>query len=174
MKIIQAETSEQIESAREIFREYEKWLDLDLCFQGFEKELSELPGKYAPPDGLLWLALDDERVAGCIALRKIEGDICEMKRLFVRPDYRGSGVGKLLVQSLINEARKIGYAKMLLDTYPSKMGKAVEIYRSNGFVETTRYYDNPHENTIYMELSLVSLRVWRVFESSSLASLASL
>ncbi len=155
MKIIQAETQEQIESVREIFREYEKWLDLDLCFQGFEKELAELPGKYAKPDGLLWLAIDeDEKVAGCIALRRVEDGVCEMKRLFVRSGYQGSGIGKLLVHSLINEARKIGYTKMRLDTYPQKMGKAVDVYRKQGFVETAPYYDNPHDDVIYMELSL--------------------
>jgi ribosomal protein S18 acetylase RimI-like enzyme len=155
MKIIQAETLQQIESVRGIFREYEKWLDLDLCFQGFEKELAELPGKYAPPGGRLWLAVDeDEKVAGCIALRKLEEGICEMKRLYVRPTYRGRGIGKLLVQSLIDEARKIGYAKMRLDTYPPKMRKAVEIYRANSFVEIKPYYDNPNTETIYMEALL--------------------
>jgi putative acetyltransferase len=157
MKIIQAETPEQIESAREIFREYEKWLDLDLCFQGFENELAELPGKYALPEGLLWLAFDEgDRVAGCIALRKLEEGVCEMKRLFVRDDYRGRGVGKLLVHSLIDKARQLGYRKMRLDTHPPKMGKAVGIYRSLGFVEIEPYYDNPHEDVLYMELSLTN------------------
>jgi GNAT superfamily N-acetyltransferase len=158
MKIIQAETPEQIESVREIFREYEKWLDFDLCFQGFEKELAELPGKYAPTDGRLWLAVDeeDEKIAGCIALRKLEEGVCEMKRLFVRDEFRGHGVGKLLVQLLIDEARRIGYQKMRLDTYSPKMGKAVEIYRANGFVEIEPYYDNPNTETIYMEANLQS------------------
>lgn len=156
MRIVQAETPEQIENVREIFREYEKWLGFDLCFQGFEKELAELPGKYAPPDGVLWLAVDeDERIAGCIALRKLEDGVCEMKRLFVRDDFRGRGVGKLLVQSLFDQARRIGYAKMRLDTHPEKMGKAVEMYRANGFVEIAPYYDNPHEGVLYMELSLI-------------------
>lgn len=156
MKIIQAKTSEQIESVREVFREYERWLDLDLCFQGFEKELAELPGKYAQPEGLLWLAVDeDDKVAGCIALRKLEESVCEMKRLFVRDDYRGCGVGKLLVESLIDKARQLGYGRMRLDTHPPKMGKAVGIYRSLGFVEIKPYYDNPHEDVLYMELSLL-------------------
>jgi ribosomal protein S18 acetylase RimI-like enzyme len=154
MEIIQAETQEQIERAREIFREYEAWLGLSLCFQGFEQELAELPGKYAAPLGRLWLAIDEGQVVGCIALRKLEDGISEMKRLYVRSSARGKGVGKLLVQSLIEEARKIGYEKMRLDTYPPKMGQAVKIYHSMGFVEIEPYYGNPNEGTLYMELKL--------------------
>lgn len=156
MRIIQAETPEQIESVREIFREYEKWLDLDLCFQGFEKELAELPGKYAPPDGVLWLAIDEEeKVAGCIALRKLEDGVCEMKRLYVRPAYRGRSAGKLLVESLIDKARRVGYVKMRLDTFPPKMGNAVNIYRAYGFVEIEPYYNNPNKGVLYMEVNLI-------------------
>ena len=154
MKIIRAETQEQIESVREIFREYESWLGFSLCFQGFEQELAKLPGKYAPPLGRLWLALDEGQVVGCIALRKLEDGVSEMKRLYVHPSARGKGVGRLLIQSLIEEARRIGYEKMRLDTYPSKMGQAVEIYRAMGFVEIEPYYCNPNEGFLYMELNL--------------------
>ncbi|MGI8787195.1 MAG: GNAT family N-acetyltransferase [Pyrinomonadaceae bacterium] len=131
--IIQAETSEQIEQARTLFREYEAWLGVDLCFQNFEKELANLPGKYAAPDGRLFLISVDDKIAGCIALRKIDDETCEMKRLFVREDFRGSGLGKTLIERLLSEAKEIGYERMLLDTLPDKMPKAVKLYESHGF-----------------------------------------
>jgi GNAT superfamily N-acetyltransferase len=149
--IIQAETPEQIEQARALFREYEAWLNLDLCFQGFEAELAGLPGKYAKPDGRLFLAYADENLAGCIALRKIEDGICEMKRLFVRDGFRGARIGIALIETLIEEAKTIGYAKMRLDTYPPKMGKAVKLYESHGFYEIPPYYHNPYGESLFME-----------------------
>jgi putative acetyltransferase len=154
IEIFQAETAEQIEDVRAIFREYEAWLGLDLCFQGFEDELQNLPGRYAQPDGRLFLASVDEKLAGCIALRKLEDDICEMKRLYLRDEFRGVGLGNTMIERLIEEVRVIGYKKMRLDTYPPKMGKAVKLYESHGFTVISPYYENPHEGVLFMELVL--------------------
>lgn len=153
-EIFQAESQDQIDAARTLFREYEAWLGLDLCFQGFEEELRGLPGKYAPPDGRLFLAYSDEDFAGCIAMRKLDDGICEMKRLFVRDAFRGRRIGNKLIRKIIDEARSAGYKKMRLDTYPAKMGKAVDLYRSYGFHEIASYYDNPHDGVLFMELNL--------------------
>lgn len=154
LEIIEAKTTNEIDRARSLFREYEAWLDLDLCFQGFEAELAGLPGKYAPPDGRLFLAYLNEKLAGCIALRKLKDGICEMKRLFVRDEFRGHKIGVQLIEKLIADAREIGYKRMRLDTYPAKMGKAVSLYESHGFHSIEPYYDNPHEGVVFMELSL--------------------
>lgn len=154
MKILQAETEAEIAAARGLFREYEAWFGLDLCFQGFEAELAALPGKYAPPPGRLLLAYSDDKLAGCIAMRKLDDGICEMKRLFVRDEFRGSGIGVTLIERLIGDAREIGYEKMRLDTYPPKMAKAVKLYKSHGFLSIAPYYDNPHPGVLFMELSL--------------------
>lgn len=153
-KILHAETEAEIVAARELFREYEAWLGLDLCFQGFEAELAALPGKYAPPAGRLLLAYSDDKLAGCIAMRELEAGICEMKRLFVRGRFRGKRIGVTLIERLIADAREIGYEKMRLDTFPPKMGKAVSLYASHGFVEIEPYYENPHPGVLFMELAL--------------------
>jgi putative acetyltransferase len=150
----QAESPEDVEIARGLFREYEAWLGMDLCFQGFEEELRSLPGKYARPEGRLLLAFADERPVGCIALRKLEDGICEMKRLYLRAEARGLGLGKTLIETLIDEARSAGYRKMRLDTHPPKMGKAVSLYKSHGFKPIPAYYDNPHAEVLFMELEL--------------------
>ncbi len=154
VNIVQAERASQIDDARSIFREYEVWIDLDLCFQGFEAELATLPGKYAMPDGRLLLAYVDDRLGGCIAMRKLENGICEMKRLFVRDDFRGLKIGIALIERLIDDARQIGYSKMRLDTFPPKMGKALNLYETLGFVKILPYYENPHSDVLFMELSL--------------------
>ena len=154
LTITQAETADQITEAKTLFREYEAWLGMDLCFQGFEAEIAALPGKYAMPEGRLYLAYVDDNLAGCIALRKLEDDICEMKRLFVRDGFRGAKVGVTLIEKLIADAREIGYNRMRLDTYPPKMGKAVKLYESHGFVPIPPYYDNPHSDVLFMELVL--------------------
>jgi GNAT superfamily N-acetyltransferase len=154
MNIDTAKSDADIESTRAIFREYEKWLGLDLCFQGFEDELKNLPGKYAEPRGRLYLARVEEKVAGCIALRPLDEDTCEMKRLFVRDEFRGMRIGKSLIEKLIDDAREIGYSKMRLDTFPPKMGKAVDLYRAHGFYEIDAYYDNPNEGVLFMEMNL--------------------
>jgi putative acetyltransferase len=154
LHIIQAETAEQIEAARILFLEYEAWLGLDLCFQGFETELAKLPGKYAMPEGRLLLAYTDESLAGCIALRKLEDGISEMKRLYVRDEFRGQKIGVELIERLIDDAREIGYKIMRLDTYPAKMSKAVSLYESHGFRQIGPYYENPHDGILFMELTL--------------------
>ena len=153
-KIIQAETPEQIEETRKIFREYEAWLDLDLCFQGFQAELANLPGKYQKPEGRLFLAISDKQVAGCIALRKLEDGICEMKRLYVRDDFRGQKIGIQLIEKIISAAKEIGYQKLRLRHLSPKMGKAVGLYQAYGFREIKSYDPNPHGQTLFMELEL--------------------
>jgi carbonic anhydrase len=154
IRIKPAEIETDLVATRNIFREYESWLGLDLCFQGFEEELQNLPGKYAAPDGRLILAEVDGLIAGCIALRPLAADVCEMKRLFVRDRFRGMNIGKLLIERLIEDARTIGYKAMRLDTFPPKMGKAVRLYESYGFREIPAYYNNPNEGVLFMELEL--------------------
>ena len=151
IEIRQAESEGDIQEARSIFREYEQWLGMSLCFQSFEEELATLPGKYAPPHGRLYLARIDGEIAGCIALRKLEDGVCEMKRLYLRESVRGRGVGLALIEKLIEDAKAIGYRRMRLDTHPPKMGKAVRIYEAHGFFEIPPYYDNPHEDVLFME-----------------------
>ncbi len=155
IEIIQAETPEQIEQGRKLFREYEAWFGMNLCFQNFDEEVANLPGKYAAPEGRLFLAFADEKFAGCIALRKLEDGVCEMKRLFVKDEFRGQKIGIALIEKLIAEAVKIGYEKIRLDTFPPKMAKAVKLYESYGFREIPPYYHNPYGDTLFMELDLV-------------------
>ena len=157
-RIEQATSNEGIALARELFREYSKALNVDLCFQNFERELRELPGKYAPPAGRLLLAyhnVDASRVAlaGCGALRPLSPEICEMKRLYVRPEFRGRGVGRALIFALINAAQEIGYRAMRLDTLP-EMQEAQKLYQLLGFQEIAPYCANPVEGVRYLELDL--------------------
>lgn len=151
---VQASSDDDIARARELFREYETWIQTDLCFQSFEQELAELPGKYAPPDGRLLLAFHDGQLAGCVALRKLGEGVCEMKRLFVRPDFHGRGLGRRLIDEVVKEAREIGYQRMRLDTLPPRMNKAIALYRRLGFKEIEPYYDNPVAGALFMELQL--------------------
>jgi GNAT superfamily N-acetyltransferase len=150
----QATTDEHIEAARTLFEEYAASLGFSLCFQNFDQELKNLPGDYSPPSGRLLLAIEDEQLAGCIALRKLEPRVCEMKRLFVRPAHRATGLGRFLAESVIDEARKLGYTHMRLDTIPGKMDKAIALYQSIGFVEIDPYCENPVEGAKFMELNL--------------------
>jgi putative acetyltransferase len=154
MIIVQAESDQQISDARLLFREYEIWFGRDLCFQGFEQEVAELPGKYVEPHGRLLLAYSDGKLAGCIAMRKLEDSVCEMKRLFVRDGFRGQRIGVQLIEKVIEEARKEKYTTMRLDTFPEMMAKAVSLYEANGFRPIAPYYDNPYDGVLFMELSL--------------------
>lgn len=152
--ITQSESPAQIEQARELFLEYAKSLGFSLCFQNFDKELSELPGDYAPPEGRLLLAEFEGKLAGCVALHKLEPLICEMKRLYLRPNFRGKGLGRVLAETIIAEARKMGYKRMRLDTVEPVMKDAVAMYRKLGFAEIAPYRPNPMPGTLYMELKL--------------------
>lgn len=153
MDIIRAETPAHIAAARRLFRDYERFLGVDLCFQNFEAELAGLPGKYAPPEGALLLAMEGDQAAGCVALRRLEPGICEMKRLFVRPAHRGQGMGRKLAVRVIEEARTLGYQRMRLDTL-ARLTQALRLYRSLGFVEIPAYYPNPLSEVLYWELTV--------------------
>ena len=146
-------TQGMIEEIKQLFIEYSQSLGIDLNFQNFETELNTLPGKYVPPAGALILALVDGRAAGCIALRKVDENICEMKRLYVRDDYRGLGIGNKLISMIIEEAGKLNYSYMRLDTLPT-MKKAQELYRSYGFYDIEPYVYNPIIGTKFLELNL--------------------
>jgi len=154
LAVIQAETSTQIAQARELFLEYAQSLGFSLCFQNFDKELAELPGDYAPPDGRLLLAEYEGKVAGCVALHGLGDNICEMKRLYLRPEFRGKSLGRALAECVIAEARRVGYHRMRLDTVEPWMGDAVAMYRKMGFKQIPPYRPNPIAGTIYMELEL--------------------
>src|SRR5215831_15846981 len=150
----QAESASQIAQARELFLEYAKSLGFSLCFQNFDQELANLPGDYSPPDGRLLLAQYHGQFAGCVALHKLADGICEMKRLYLRPDFRGKGLGRALADRIIAEAREIGYQRMRLDTVEPVMKDAVAMYRRIGFREILPYCNNPVAGALYMELVL--------------------
>lgn len=152
--ITQATSPGQITQARGLFLEYAQSLGFSLCFQSFDKELAALPGDYAPPDGRLLLAEIDGQLAGCVALHKLESKICEMKRLYLRPQFRGKGLGRALAETVIAEARAIGYECMRLDTVEPIMKDAVAMYRRLGFKEIAPYCPNPIQGAMYMELQL--------------------
>ena len=156
LNIFEANGEQDIEQARTLFQEYAAGLGISLCFQNFDNELKNLPGDYAPPHGRLFLATENNQLAGCIAMRKLTPGVCEMKRLFVRPEHRGTGLGRLLAARIIDEARKLGYTRMRLDTLPGRMDKAIALYRSIGFVEIAPYYTNPVEDAKFMELDLAN------------------
>lgn len=154
LAFVQAESSTQIAQARELFLEYAESLGFSLCFQNFDKELANLPGDYAPPDGRLLLAHYENDLAGCVALHKLEPAICEMKRLYLRPQFRGRRLGRIIADRIIAEARQIGYKRMRLDTVEPVMKDAVAMYRKIGFREIEPYCRNPIAGALYMELEL--------------------
>jgi putative acetyltransferase len=153
MEIVQAHNPEYVGTVRQMFREYADSLSIDLCFQGFEQELRELPGKYAPPEGCLLLLREGESYAGCVALRKLDGRISEMKRLYVRSQFRNHGLGRRLATAAVDQARAIGYECIRLDTLAT-MVEAISLYESLGFRRTGPYYPNPSPLAVFMELTL--------------------
>jgi ribosomal protein S18 acetylase RimI-like enzyme len=157
LKIAEAVTEEDIESAKTLFVEYADSLGFDLSFQRFDEELRSLPGDYARPKGCLLLAACDGQTAGCVALRPLEEGVCEMKRLYVRPEFRGMGVGRALAEAVIKEGQDIGYNCMRLDTVPL-MDVARMLYASLGFERISPYRYNPIEGAVFMELKLGPVR----------------
>jgi ribosomal protein S18 acetylase RimI-like enzyme len=142
-----------IEEIRSLFIDYGRSLNFDLCFQSFDQELRDLPGAYARPRGRLILARVDGSAAGCVALKPLGDDSCEMKRLYVRPQFRGQQLGKALVSRAVHEARAAAYKSVRLDTIGGTMDHAIALYRSLGFREIPPYYPNPVPNATYFELT---------------------
>jgi ribosomal protein S18 acetylase RimI-like enzyme len=151
IEIAPAATDDDVSQVRELFVEYAESLGYSLCFQGFDKEIERLPQIYGPPRGRMLLARVDGEIAGCVALRRLDEATCEMKRLFVRPAYRGLGLGRTLAEAIVDAGRELGYARMRLDTLPS-MTAARSLYSALGFREIAPYYDNPVEGARYLEL----------------------
>ncbi|HYP54099.1 MAG TPA: GNAT family N-acetyltransferase [Pyrinomonadaceae bacterium] len=153
IEIVHAETGAHLALVRELWLEYAASLGVDLSFQNFDRELADLPGDYARPRGRLLLALSGDEAAGTAALHEFDGDACEMKRLYVRPAFRGTGLGRRLAEAIIAEARAAGYRRMLLDTLPTMTGAAA-LYRTLGFQPIAPYRYNPVEGSLFMELKL--------------------
>lgn len=154
VSIVKAKVEHEYNHAKNLMVEYSESIGIDLSFQNFDEELKNVVKEYGAPDGCLLLAKDGEQFVGCVALRKIDHQICKMKRLYVKPDWKGKGIGKRLATSILKEGKALGYHFMRLDTL-SSMKPAVSLYKSLGFYEIDPYYFNPIENTLYMELNLL-------------------
>lgn len=153
IRIVQATEPGQLAQARALILEYTKALGIDLGFQDFEQEMADFPGAYAPPSGRLLLALESTEAVGCVGVRHLESDACEMKRLYLHPTQRGQGLGRRLVEAALEQARAMGYRAMYLDTL-SDMDAAIRLYEACGFERTAPYYDNPLPGALYFKLSL--------------------
>jgi GNAT superfamily N-acetyltransferase len=153
-EVREARMPEDIGHVRRLFRAYAAWLEVDLCFQDFEREVAELPGCYAPPAGRLLIARVGGEVVGCVGLRPLEIGVCEMKRLWVEPGFAGHGMGRALAETIIDAARQIGYQRMRLDTIPARMPAAQHLYAALGFREIPAYYHNPLAGVVMLELEL--------------------
>jgi ribosomal protein S18 acetylase RimI-like enzyme len=145
---------DKLEFIRILFQEYAEGLGIDLQFQDFEKELQRLPDKYALDDGRLYIAYVNNEIAGCVGLRRFDDHRCELKRLYIRPAFRNQGLGQLLSLRIIEDARKIGYKQILLDTLSSMEG-AMHLYKKLGFTQISAYYHNPIEEAVYFCLDLI-------------------
>ncbi len=142
-----------MDAVRTLFTEYQQFLDVDLCFQDFDEELADLPGKYTPPSGAILFGWRGEALAGCVAMRPLTADTCEMKRLYVRDDHRGHGIGARLARASMEAARQAGYRRMCLDTLP-KLATAIGMYERMGFRRIAPYYHNPLPGVLYLECTL--------------------
>ncbi|WP_435355440.1 GNAT family N-acetyltransferase [Emticicia sp. SJ17W-69] len=154
LSILKIATKEDLEEIKNLFREYAKFLEISLDFQDFESELAKLPAKYAEPEGAIFLAKIDSQPAACVALWKLEEGICEMKRLYVKPEFQGLGLGKKMTQTIIEEAKGKGYKIMKLDTL-KRLQSANYLYASLGFRETQPYNYNPESDVAYFEKELI-------------------
>lgn len=151
VEIVQAASPAHIARIRALFLEYAQWLNIDLCFQGFQAELDSLPGRYAPPGGELLIAVEGDQAAGCVGVRSLDDGLCEMKRLYVRPAWRGTGLGRRLATAAIQAGRLSGARGMRLDTL-HRMIEANRLYDALGFRDIPAYYSNPHDGVRYLEL----------------------
>jgi putative acetyltransferase len=156
LSIVDALAVDGLLKVRSLFEEYADSLGIDLCFQDFQQELATLPGSYAPPQGRLLLAFSDGNLAGCVGLRPLGQGACEMKRLYVRPAFRSLGLGRMLAERIVSEARIAGYRRMRLDSLPA-METALTLYRRMGFREIAAYRPNPIEGAVFLELQLSEL-----------------
>jgi len=162
VKITQVHTVENISTAKALFQEYSGSLGFDLGFQSFEEELANFPGQYSPPAGRLYLAWYESQAVGCVGLRKFEKSVCEIKRLYVKPDFRGKQAGRELAKAAVEAAKTIGYEYIRLDTLPS-MESAGRLYRSLGFKPVDPYRYNPFEGAVFMELNLKDFKGFNSF-----------
>ena len=153
VSISKVDSKAELDQVKVLFREYAQWLDVDLTFQGFEEELATLPASYAAPAGALFIARIEGKLAGCVAIRAFDNTTCEMKRLFVRDQFKKQGVGRALSEAAIEEARHLGYKRIVLDTL-AHMRPAIKLYTSLGFQPIAAYYDNPISDAVYLTRAL--------------------